>query len=323
MTPTPQVPGKIIPRDVLEQFLVPTGGKGWLITNKNFPNDDGFDAHIVMTLDLSPSGNSFGGFRALWLGEPLTIDVKESGIFTDGDENITLSWGVSPRDIDFQHNTWYSKWLDGNELIRRSDISVDPATGRDNFSKDDRQFCFRYIISVQQMTQPKVSIQVLPSKLSALEMSPWGDSDKAGGIEVWSFAERVGWNPTLDATYDHQGPAPFLVDLRSADTKSVFPSSQMYRDSVLDAVLLATKPRVLSVDQAKNYSPTGLDLPTHGVFRRIVEYPTEVQKNSRDGNQPPFKRVRINEVPQFQSSSTTGEFYNLLPVEGNSSLSAV
>ena len=270
-----------IPRAILEEFLVPSAGKAYLIMNKNFPAQDAFgDSYVVTTLDLSLSGTSLGGFRVIWMGEARQVRVSEAMIFKNGNPQTFLEWGVSPRDVDFQHNSFRSKWFDGNDLITRSDILVDPMTEKDSYSTKGKQFSFRYIICSVNMSQPKIIIHALPMKISEIEMSPWADTDKIAGINIY-VQESINWYPSLEASHQHAGPVPYLTDQRSESSKANFPGSQLYRDTVYNMVALATRPRSITTTEAETYEPTGLDLPSEVSLRRVLEKAPSPNQNKR------------------------------------------
>ena len=288
----PSMQGAPIPTGVLKSYLVESGGRAFLIQNKSIPEDEHY---AVMTMDINHEGTSIGGFGIFWSGPVAKVAFSENVIFREGDASVKISWDVRPRDVKFLGSAWCSKWMDGAVGIARKEILVEDVNGGDvgpiiqAYSDPSRAWSYRYVMIVKGGNQPVLTVQALPTDLASINSSPWFDTSHVSGIYV--VAEDLSWFPTLTPEHNHTGPAPFLVDHRSAEAKTQdnFINSQQYRDAVVYALTRGTSPISLTAQAAAEYTPTGLETPIMGKFFRVIE-----QDNTNHSN----KRLRTEEAPQ-------------------------
>ena len=133
------------------------------------------------------------------------------------------------------------------------------------------------------------------------------DTEFIGGVIL--HRHLLAWHPRLPPGALHSGPAPYLVDRRTAAAKSAdsLPSSQAYRDLSLHLLMSARAPAELIVTEISQIS-VERDEPTMGQFYKSSESPPELADVS--GDQPPepgatspspAKRPRMEPPPQPQS----------------------
>ena len=169
----PEVRGSEIPIHFLESSLVESGGRAWLAANRNLPQTD---MHAVLSMELSPWAESFGGFRICLTGRSFAVSVNETAIFADAVSNTLIQWDVTPGDLDFLPNAFTTQWYDGRAAITRADLYVNPATKKQSLIGDNREWCYRYVVGATNNSAVSLTIQALPAPLHTVLASPWGDT---------------------------------------------------------------------------------------------------------------------------------------------------
>ena len=200
-----------LPPDTLQRQLVTSGGKGYLVAEKNIPADD--DLFVVVSTELQPWGDEFGGFKAFLQGPIIQVLFTEEQVFQNGERNTSFSIDLKPVDLPFMNNSWMTPWRDGQVEVERGYVSVLPAEKRQFLEKNEsRRWCYRAVVTAKTNLQVEVVVQVLPLDIGTISSGVWADSTFIGGITV--HRQRAEWFPTLPPSCSHQGPAPFLVDRR-------------------------------------------------------------------------------------------------------------
>ena len=253
----------------LSSMLVESGGKAWLLDNNHIKNEDTNMCGMMVELDQWSAG--FGNFTVFWLDPDFRIRLATDTLFSES-PTATFAMTINLIDVDFGVNSWMTPWKDGAAMIRRKEIEVEPASVAKELG-EGFPWSYRIGVYAPNTLSATIYLQFLPLPLSTIASSIWANDAQLLGI-VQVVAEDVSWFNNLPDSEAHLSPSPFIVDRRQSAFKTVLPSSQLYRDAVLAALIRACQPQAITKESAAQMNPASVRVdPRVGDFARAVEVP--------------------------------------------------
>lgn len=256
------------PDGTLRRQIVAHGGRAALIDKGLLPADN---LNIAVAVEVAPWGTDFGAFKVAANGPKKLVAIKESQLFPEGDSSTTIGIELAPRDVQFRDNSFITDWVEGHTDIKRGKATVDPPDKKAGLVDNDlRHWSYRVLVVALDNSSVQMVVQAVPLNLGQVMSSPWATSVYMGGVMVAKFPAK--WHPVLSPACRHEGPAPYLVDRRSGAVveEGTMPTSQSYRNTVVDLLSLALCPGEVSVDVISDSNSTHCD-PTVPVLHRFTE----------------------------------------------------